>query len=70
MNLWKHITLRNIKGTEGGWSVFTIIFYLFYKQSYKSTHPRKIGNHETVHRPPVRPHHRKTNVTLTLLASL
>ena len=32
----------------------------------KSTHPRKFGNHVTVHRPPalppVRPHHRKTNV--------
>ena len=28
----------------------------------KSTHPRKLGNHVTVHRPPVRPHHRKTNV--------
>ena len=33
----------------------------------KSTHPRKFGNHVTVHRPsayplPVRPHHRHTNV--------
>ena len=33
----------------------------------KSTHPRKFGNHVTVHRPParplpVRPHHRATNV--------
>ena len=29
----------------------------------KSTHPRKIGNHVTVHHPmPVRPHHRHTNV--------
>ena len=28
----------------------------------KSTHPRKFGNHVTVHRPPVRPHHRKTSV--------
>ena len=33
----------------------------------KSTHPRKFGNHVTVHRPParplpVRPHHRDTNV--------
>ena len=28
----------------------------------KSTHPRKLGNHVTVHRPPVRPHHRETNV--------
>ena len=30
----------------------------------KSTHPRKFGNHVTVHRSPltVRPHHRKTNV--------
>ena len=33
----------------------------------KSTHPRKFGNHVTVHRPPahslpVRPHHRETNV--------
>ena len=32
----------------------------------KSTHPRKFSNHVTVHRPPalppVRPHHRKTNV--------
>ena len=28
----------------------------------KSTHPRKFGNHETVHRPPVRPHHRVTSV--------
>ena len=28
----------------------------------KSTHPRKFGNHVTVHRPlPVRPHHRETN---------
>ena len=31
--------------------------------SIKSTHPRKFGNHVTVHRPPtVRPHHRTTNV--------
>ena len=28
----------------------------------KSTHPRKFGNHVTVHRPPVRPHHRVPNV--------
>ena len=29
----------------------------------KFTHPRKFGNHVTVHRPTaVRPHHRKTNV--------
>ena len=29
----------------------------------KSTHPRKFGNHVTVHRPlAVRPHHRHTNV--------
>ena len=29
----------------------------------KSTHPRKFGNHVTVHCPlPVRPHHRHTNV--------
>ena len=28
----------------------------------KSTHPRKFGNHVTVYRPPVRPHHRATNV--------
>ena len=33
----------------------------------KSTHPRKFGNHVTVHRPPalplpVRPHHRHTNI--------
>ena len=28
----------------------------------KSTRPRKFGNHVTVHRPPVRPHHRATNV--------
>ena len=33
----------------------------------KSTHPRKFGNHVTVHHPParclpVRPHHRATNV--------
>ena len=28
----------------------------------KSTHPRKFGNHVTVHRPPVRPHHRATNI--------
>ena len=28
----------------------------------KSTHPRKFGNHVTVHRPPVRPHHGETNV--------
>ena len=28
----------------------------------KSTYPRKFGNHVTVHRPPVRPHHRHTNV--------
>ena len=28
----------------------------------KSTHPRNFGNHVTVHRPPVRPHHRETNV--------
>ena len=28
----------------------------------KSTHPREFGNHVTVHRPTVRPHHRRTNV--------
>ena len=28
----------------------------------KATHPRKFGNHVTVHRPPVRPHHRETSV--------
>ena len=27
----------------------------------KSTHPRKFGNHVTVHRPPVRPHYRATS---------
>ena len=27
----------------------------------KSTHPRNFGNHVTVHRPPVRPHHRVPN---------
>ena len=36
----------------------------------KSTHPRKFGNHVTVHRPPVRPHHRTTNVYSHILASL
>ena len=28
----------------------------------KCTHPRKFNNHETVHRPPVRPQHRHTKV--------
>ena len=36
------------------------------KELWKTTHPRKFGNHVTVHRPPdrptVRPHHRHTNV--------
>ena len=36
----------------------------------KSTHPRKFGNHVTVHRPPVRPHQRATNVHSYFLASL
>ena len=36
----------------------------------ESTHPRKFGNHVTVHRPPFRPHHRATNVHSYFLASL
>ena len=29
----------------------------------QSTHRRKFGNHMTVHRPPVCPHHGETNVS-------
>ena len=42
---------------------YTVVHYSGAPLLSKSTHPRKFGNHVTIHRPPaVRPHHRKTNV--------